>query len=389
MADGLRDLLVGDWWRYTISFVGTVVLAVGIGSLLLDSQLTNEELLQGALLLVSSLLLIAIGARIALEIRAFNQMALILGWMGLGILVTGTMGIWGIIVLPTVEVAFEAAVLFLSVLATGALFGAVVGYYDIRVRTLAERAGHEQARREFLDDQQETLSSLNGILRHQILNDLSAISGRAELLDSGKIDIADGTDSILRHCEHMEMTVNRIETLVAILTHVSDATDLELSRAIERATAVAQETHPELSVTVDADSVSAVRADELLHLALAELFKNSAEHGDGAVRVRVTERVETISLAISDNGPGVDIAEETLFDPNTRGPESDGDGLGLYFVDLIVDRYGGSIRLATAAEIHRGNSSVVTSDTENDGATFILEIPIDNPRLPDEAVALS
>lgn len=359
MADRLRDLLVGDYWRYTISLLGTLILAVGVAAALLDGRLDDEELLQSAGLIASSLVLIAVGARIALTVREFNQMGLVLGWMSLGVLVLGALTAWASVVVPTIDSTFEGAFVFLSVLATGALFGAIIGYYDVRVRGLVTRASREQARREFLDEQQETLSSLNGILRHQILNDLSAISGRAELLAAGKIDTEQGTDSILEHSEHMEETVQRVETLVEILTHATDPGEYDLETALRRGRDVATASEPALSVSGIESVEATVRADELLHLAVAELFENSAVHGDGNVSVSVTTTAETVSVEVHDGGPGVDVSRP--FEANARGPESAGDGLGLYFASLIVDRYDGGITLARS---------------ENP-TTFRLELPVE------------
>ncbi|MFW6435173.1 MAG: sensor histidine kinase [Halovenus sp.] len=360
MAAELRELLVGDWWRYSISVIGTVILAVGAGSLLLDGQLTGDELRQGSALVVASLCLIGIGARIALVVQDGEQMALMLGWMSLGVLVLGVLGGWGAVVLPAVGSAFEVAYTFLSLLAIGALFGAVVGYYNVRVQGLARRAGRERARREALDEQQEILSSLTGILRHQILNDLSTISGRAQLLEAGKIGTEAGTEPILDHCEHMERTVDRVETLVGIHTHGSAPCETDLDASLQRAREITEESFPEFRADFEGIDGLAVRADEQLHLAFVELFENSVIHGNGTVTVTATERSGKVVVEVSDDGPGVDISRGDLFEPNSRGLDSDGDGLGLYFVSLIVRRYEGQLSL----------------EETDSGATFCLELPI-------------
>ncbi len=347
MADQLRSLLVGDWWRYTISLLGTLMLAVGVAAVFLDGELTDEELLQAAGLVGICLVLIAVGARIALTIREFNEMGRVLGWMSLGILVVSAMGAWAAVILPTIDSMFESAFIFLTVLAAGTLFGSVIGYYDVLVRELITKASREQARREFLDEQQETLSSLNGILRHQILNDLSAITGRAELMEAGKVETDDGTETILEHCEHMEQVVDRVETLVDIQTHAADPAAYELVTALRDGRDVAAATG-ELAVSgLDAVETT-IRADELLHLAFAELFENSTIHGDGDVSVTVTETADTARIEIHDGGPGIEA--DRPFDPNTRGYHSNGDGLGLYFASLIVDRYDGTVDISRATD---------------------------------------
>jgi len=367
MAAGLRGLLIGDWWRYAISLIGTVILTVGVASVLLDGRLTGTELRQVAALVVFAGALVAVGARIALVVRDGDRLAIVLGWMSLGVLVLAVVAAWYAVVLPTVGTGFEAALVFLSILAAGALFGAVVGYYDVRVRRLVDRASREQARRELLDERQETLSSLTGILRHQVLNGLTALSGHAELLAAGKIDDDQASEAIVDRSESMEETVERIETLVDILAHTTETEPYSVRTAVERGQETAiernqpagRESAPDLAVDLQGEAEATVRANELLDLALAELFENAAVHADGGVTVTVSTRTETVRIEVADDGPGIDLPEDALFRPNEHGRDSGGDGLGLYFAALVVEGYDGEIRLAEA---------------EN-GATLAVELP--------------
>ncbi len=359
MSGDLPELVVGDWWRYLVSAVGALLLVVGVGSVLLDATLTREELLQISALGVLSALLIVIGTRIALNVDGRADAFRILAWMSGGVLTLGALGAWARFVVPTVESAFEIALLFLSTLSAGALFGAVVGYYNVRVRALVERASREEAHSEFLDEQRETLSTLNGILRHQILNDLSAISGRAELLEVEKIEPEDAADSIVGHCDHMAATVSRIETFVDVVTWVSDTSTSPVEEALDRALSTLREDHPDVTVDVAGDTDTTVVADELLYLALYEVLNNAVVHGDPPVSVSVDADEDEAVVTISDTGEDVAVSPAAkLFEANTRGPTSEGDGLGLFLADLILDRYDGSIRL-----------------TESEQTTFEMVIP--------------
>jgi len=345
MSGEFPESVVGDWWHYLVSAVGGLLLLVGVGSVLLDGTLTGTELLQTASLLVLCPLLVVLGARIALDIDDSTDAIRVLAWMSGGVLALGALGAWARVVVPTATSQFQMALLFLSVLAAGALFGAVVGYYNVRVRALVERASRESARREFLDEQRAALSTLNGILRHQILNDLSAISGRAELLDDDKIDREGAVDSIVDHCDHMAATVERIETFVDVVTWVTDTSTSPVGDAIDQALATLRDDYPDVSVAVDGDTDAEVMVDELLYLAIYEVLDNAVAHGEPPVEISVDAGPETVVVAISDTGDEVPLPAETLFDPNTRGPASDGDGLGLFLADLILDRYDGEIRL--------------------------------------------
>jgi signal transduction histidine kinase len=359
MAGDLPELPVGEWWRYLVSAVGAVLLVVGVGTVLLDGRLTGEELLQIASLVVLCGLLVVFDARFAMDIADRGDAFRVLTWMSGGILALAALGVWAGIVVPTAETNFESALLFLSALAAGALFGAVVGYYNVRVRGLVERASREEARREFLDEQQATLSTLNGILRHQILNDLSAISGQAELLDAGKIDADDATESIVDHCDHMAATVERIETFVDVVTWVTDTSTSPVGEAVDRATATLRDDHPDADITVEGDTDATVLADELLYLAVHEVLDNAVVHGRGSVTVTVDAFPHSVVIAVRDEGGEVGVSPPAaLFEPNIRGPASDGDGLGLFLADLILDRYDGTLRLA-----------------ETEPTTFEIEVP--------------
>ena len=333
-------------WRYLVSALGALLAAVGIGTVLLDGRLTGTELLQVSSLVVLCGLLVVAGGRIAVDIDDPADAVRVLAWMSAGVLALGVLGAWARVVVPTVGTAFQTALLFLSVLAAGALFGAVVGDYDVRSRRLVERASREAARREFIDDQRAALSTLNDILRHQILNDLNAISGRAELLDDGKIDRDVAVDSIVAHCEHMDETVDRLETVLDALTWVTASEPRPVGTAIDRAVGTLHERHPDVAVTVEGDTDAAVTADELLSLAIAEVLDNAVVHGTPPVTVSVDARGDSVVVAVADTGGNVPLRSDTLFEPNTRGPDSDGDGLGLFLADLILDRYGGAVRLA-------------------------------------------
>jgi len=346
MSAEFPESIVGDTWRYLVSALGGLLFFVGVGSALLDGRLSGTELLQVSSLAVLSALLVVVGARIALDIGDATDALRVLGWMSVGVLALAALGAWFQIVVPTARTGFETALLFLSALAAGGLFGAVVGYYDVRVRGLVERASRESARREFLDEQQEVLSALNGILRHQILNDLSAISGRAELLAADRVDADGATETIETHCDHMAEIVDRVETVVDVLTLTTTTGETDLDRTIDRAIATLREDHPGAEIRVRGETDATVLADDLLYLAVYEVLDNAVVHGSPPVTVTVGRETDDVRIAVTDTGGGVDVTpRESLFEPNTRGSESGGDGLGLFLAQLILDRYGGEIGL--------------------------------------------
>ena len=381
MAGGLRADLVGDWYRYGISAIGALLLAVGIGSVLLDMRLAGDELAQVSALVVICFGLIALGAHVAVTFQDVGAVVRIVGWMSVGVLALAAFGLWFQAVAQLQHTPFESALFFLTTIAAGALFGTVVGYYDVRARAGVERASREEARREFLTEQQEALSTLNGILRHQVLNDLSAISGSAELLEAGRRDLEEGTDTILAHSEHMTDIVERIETISDVLARTTDPEETDVDRAIRHAIADVRAAHPAATIDYEPGEVPPVEADHLLYQAIYEVVENAAVHAGEAPTVHVgvgldagAAGTDDVVVTVADDGPGVDVEPRwKLFEPSERGPGSSGDGLGLFLASTIMERYGGTVELVAAGG-DDPNADGLTGEGQG-GAVFALRVP--------------
>jgi two-component system OmpR family sensor kinase len=390
MALGLRSQLVGDWYRYSVSAIGTLLLAVGVGSVFIDRRLTGEELALVSALVVACVGLVALGAHLAVARDDLREHVLVVGWMSVGVLALAAFGAWFQIVASLQHTPFESALFFLTAIAAGALFGAVVGLYDVRARSLVRRASREEARGEFLRDQQESLSTLNRILRHQILNDLSAISGNAQLLEAGQRDADEAADTILAHTEHMTDVVERLETVSDVLAGATDPTATDVDRAIRQAIADVREAHPGATVSYETRYLPPVAADHLLYQAIYEVLENAAIHGgdEPTVRVDAVANGEVV-VRVADDGPGVAVTPaEILFEPSERGSDSEGDGLGLFLASTILDRYGGSIEIEANGSDERAvqrrgedggdwtaGAGGESTDLEDVGTVFALRIP--------------
>jgi len=116
------------------------------------------------------------------------------------------------------------------------------------------------------------------------------------------------------------------------------------------------------STTLCAD---ATRLEQVLNNLIGNAVKYSPQ--GSLVRVTVGGEDDQLSVAVSDEGPGISPAlERQIFRPFTRGPseheEVEGIGLGLYVSKRILEAHGGSIQ-------------VVSSDGQ--GATFQATLPRD------------
>lgn len=89
--------------------------------------------------------------------------------------------------------------------------------------------------------------------------------------------------------------------------------------------------------------------------ALANLLENAVFYGDRA-RVVLDESATTLTLSISDEGPGIDESQlARVWEPfvrlePSRSRHTGGSGLGLGIARHIIEAHGGDIRLANRAE---------------------------------------
>ncbi len=89
-----------------------------------------------------------------------------------------------------------------------------------------------------------------------------------------------------------------------------------------------------------------VRADDHLPVVFDNLIGNAMKHGgpDIDVAIRVEAVDGEVQISIEDTGPGVpDGEKEAIFHRYEQQKRGVGEGLGLYLVQILVERYGGRI----------------------------------------------
>jgi signal transduction histidine kinase len=109
----------------------------------------------------------------------------------------------------------------------------------------------------------------------------------------------------------------------------------------------------------------------LLQQALANVIKNAQEamaqtSGGGRLMVLTEATPSSITIRISDDGPGIPEDElKKLFEPRfTSKSSGEGSGLGLYFSREVIKRHEGSVEVKSRP---------------GDGATFIIKLPVSGP----------
>ncbi len=218
----------------------------------------------------------------------------------------------------------------------GSVGGTLTGLYAARNRR-QRRTLYQQANR---------LEVLNRLLRHEILNSLTAIRGYAALSAEGNRE-AQGI--IERRSDAIAETVEQVKYLArSTLTDDSWGTPVALDDCIEASLETVRETHPDASISVESGAADvAVLANDRLEQALTHLLENAVVHSSSATptaRVTVDATARTARVSVHDDGPGLPEAQRRLLEDGVITEFDDPrDGYGLNVVRLLVESYRGDI----------------------------------------------
>ena len=232
----------------------------------------------------------------------------------------------------------------------GGAVGLLTGIVEARAIERERAAERAAVRAEIAETERDLLDYVNSLLRHEALNAANVISGNAGLLME-----RDGTDESAR--ERLRVIQAQSDDLARIIEDVRvllrgagetgrlEAWSLQSVLDAEAA-ALRERTGAEVTVTGDTDVT--VTADNLLARLFSNILANAVEHNDSdtpVVEVTAEKNADTVTVEISDNGPGIDADRlEGLFD---RDPdENSSHHLGLFLVRSLAERYGGEVRVA-------------------------------------------
>jgi len=219
------------------------------------------------------------------------------------------------------------------------------------------------------------------VVSHELQTPLTAIKGALELVledDTGSLSRVQRRflDTIDRNCA-------RLISLVSDLLDLSrleagrlelDAQPLDTASLVRGALASVGNLFEARGTTVRLDVPDSVppilgdrrRVEQILTNLLSNAAKYTPTGGSGLVEISAQAENGHVTLAVSDNGPGVPEGErEVVFDKFYRGREAArrgeaGSGLGLAIVKSLVDLHGGTIHV---------------EEGQPHGARFVVELP--------------
>jgi PAS domain S-box-containing protein len=227
---------------------------------------------------------------------------------------------------------------------------------------------HDTTDRKQLEHQTlETLKMRNdfvSFVTHQLRTPLSGIKWMLELSN----DTPEGAEK----ASYIEDARESADRLIGLVNDLLDASRLESGKlqlslepvdirevtdaVLADVATLVREKHHSLDVQAETDVPVAMLDRQLMRQVILNLTSNAIKYTppDGRIEIRVGTRGRSLYWSIRDSGIGISSeAQKRLFEKffradNAHTVDTEGTGLGLYLVRLIVDRLGGAIACESA-----------------------------------------
>lgn len=235
----------------------------------------------------------------------------------------------------------------------------------ILLKTIQYAIERKEQERE-LRRRSEQLGILTRLTRHDIRNDVSLIVGRArELTEYVEPRGRGQLEEIIQSGNHvLQLTRTIGDALDAITGETTQPlAAVELRSVLRSEVETASALYQGAEITLGEVPDVTVRANRLLSSVVANLINNGVFYNDKdvpRVHVEAAADEETVTIRVSDNGPGIPTHQrQLLFEGEMEEDERGGLGIGLTLVHRFVDQYGGSIQI---------------EDNEPEGTRFVIAL---------------
>jgi signal transduction histidine kinase len=190
---------------------------------------------------------------------------------------------------------------------------------------------------------------------HDLKSPVTSIRGRLEvaLLEGNSADwresVAEAVEGLDRLSQFINTSLDLAEAEAGALALRRETVDFSsiVEQFVEIYMPALNERHHEIKI--DADSAVLVDVDvNLMNRVLTNLLDNEMAHLPPGCRIHVHVRSRDgfAELAIEDNGPGFPAElKNRVFQRFVKGNQSTGHGLGLAFVDAVVQAHGGRVSI--------------------------------------------
>jgi len=212
--------------------------------------------------------------------------------------------------------------------------------------------------------QREKTTVMNRLIRHDLKHSAQVLLGLGDVLagtpDPDVDDIGDRVRTVGSDLAEIDNQVGTVTDLIE--TEEVDREPVAVGPLVEESVTELRPQFPDATVSVSADDKARALAGDPLKIAVSELIENALVHGGdpATVEIRVAAERRTVTVSISDAGPGIPATERELVNGEQEVTQlTHSNGLGLWLSKWVVEAYGGTLEF---------------QEPDGDGATVTLRL---------------
>lgn len=198
----------------------------------------------------------------------------------------------------------------------------------------------------------ETLSVLNKILRHDILNDLTVVMSACDMIQVDDQRLKQKASKAIMKSVSL---IEQMRSLENALVSEEVLAGKSLGSIVESVV----NNYPHIKFSIKGDCT--VLCDGAIYSAIDNIVRNAVVHGKTErIDISIHEKDAHCELRIADYGKGIPLdIKDKIFEEGESFGDTRGSGLGLYIVKKVMERYGGEISV---------------EDNKPSGAVFVLKL---------------
>ncbi|MEM7304761.1 MAG: ATP-binding protein [Pseudomonadota bacterium] len=240
------------------------------------------------------------------------------------------------------------------------LSAGLIAYFVVKMRTsLKEKELQlQEAREQSIKD--EKLVSL-GALAASTAHELGTPLGTMQLIisDLRENNISQGEiDTLLEQVQRCKQALNEM-SITASELHADGKNLIGFKEFMQQLLKSWQHERANVTLTTEFNGSckSGVAAEKTLSKALVNLLDNAADASPDSVNVRARWEAQEAEIVITDRGSGIDPENLSKIGTRPYSSKPDGIGLGAFLAHEIIQRLGGSVKLAN--HVHGGLETTI------------------------------
>ncbi|MFP4529715.1 MAG: sensor histidine kinase [Halodesulfurarchaeum sp.] len=196
----------------------------------------------------------------------------------------------------------------------------------------------------------QQLQVLQRLFRHNVRNDMTVVRGFLSLARKRNADQDVG--SWLREIEESTADLLEMSEKLQILNDIEVGEDpgkpIDVALVIDQEVTRFRDRYPEVTVETDLPEHLHVQADWSIQHAIREALENAMDHhhapeAERRVEIVGTKTMSEVRITITDDGPGIPIAEVEPIESGTERPLAHGSGVGLWVIAWLCRSFDGSV----------------------------------------------